>query len=278
MNKLRSVSGETDEITEALQLAIYVDEVGRQAEIASRYLTRAWLRAMRPETDSHDTMVWGDLQAALFACIVIQRMLQPGPAFKHPEATRAQRQKRLKERARQLNDILHLDDEFPVLRVREIRNAFEHFDEGLDALVLAGRSSFIDWHISRDGLSMRTPPGHDGPVLQALRAFYPAGGTLHFGDLLLDIFSMDCALIQLKDERVPRALDELGDITATGPKLFGASQLIHLLPPDKVLPRLDEWLRVRGQLGSPVPFTPPVEPCQPPAFPAGVAASPSSDA
>ncbi|MDQ0768199.1 hypothetical protein QF031_000948 [Pseudarthrobacter defluvii] len=158
MSNIRSVSGATAEITEALQLAVYVDELGRQAEIASRYLTRAWLRAMRPETDTHDAMVWGDLQACLFACIVIQRMLQPGAAFRHPEATRAHRQKRLKERSLRLNELLQLDDDFPVLKVREIRNAFEHFDEGLDTLVLAGRASFIDWHISRDGLSMRTLP------------------------------------------------------------------------------------------------------------------------
>lgn len=256
MNKLRSVSGETEEITEALQLMVYVEEVGRQAEIATRFLTRAWLRAMRPETDTHDTMVWGDLQAALFACIVIQRMVQPGAAFRHPEATRAERQQRLKDRSQQLNDILQLDDDFPVLKVRQIRNAFEHFDEQLDALVLAGRVSFIDWQISKDGLSMRTPPGEDGPVLQALRAFHPAAGTLHFGDLLLDLFSMDCALLQLMDERVPRALKELEAKSATGPKLFGASQLIHLVPPAQVEPRLAEWLRVREEIGHVVPYLP----------------------
>lgn len=254
MNELRSLSGESEEITHALQLSVYVEELGRQAEIASRFLTRAWLRAMRPETDTHDTMVWGDLQASLFACIVIQRMVQPGSAFRRPEATRPQRQQRLKERSRQLNDILQLDEDFPVLKVREIRNAFEHFDEGLDALIIAGRSSFIDWHISKDGLSMRTPPGQDGPVLQALRVFYPAAGTLHFGDLFLDLFSMDCALLQLRDERVPRALKELGAKSATGPKLFGASQLIHLVPPEKTEPRLAEWLKVRAAIGHAVPY------------------------
>jgi hypothetical protein len=254
MNKLRSVSGETEEITQALQLGVYVEELGRQAEIASRFLSRAWLRAMRPETDTHDTTVWGDLQASLFACIVIQRMVQPGSAFRHPEATRAQRQQRLNERSQQLNDILQLDENFPVLKVREIRNAFEHFDEGLDALILAGRSSIVDWHISKDGLSMRTPPGQDGPVLQALRVFYPAAGTLHFGDLFLDLFSMDCALLQLKDERVPRALKELKAKSSTGPKRFGASQLIHLVPQEQVEPRLAEWLRVREETGNAVPY------------------------
>lgn len=254
MNKLRSVSGETEEITQALQLAVYVEELGRQAEIASRFLTRAWLRAMRPETDTHDTMVWGDLQASLFACIVIQRMVQPGPEFPYPKATRPQRKQRLKERSQQLNDILQLDEDFPVLKVREIRNAFEHFDEGLDALVLAGSWSFIDWHISKDGLSMRTPPGQDGPVLQALRVFHPAAGTLHFGDLFLDLFSMDCALLELRDERVPRALNELKAKSATGWKHFGASQLIHLVPPEKTKPRLAEWLRVREEIGHAVPY------------------------
>lgn len=252
---MRSVSGQTTEITEALQLAVYVEEIARQADIGSSSLTRAWLRAMRAETDTHDTMVWGDLQASLFACIVIQRMLQPGKAFPHPEATRVQRQKRLKVRSQQLNEILRLDDAFPVLKVREIRNAFEHFDEGLDALVLAGRSSLIDWHISRDGLSVRTPPGQDGPVLQALRAFHPAAGTLHFGDIVLDLFSLDCALLQLRDERVPRALKELEEKTATGPILFGASQVTHLVAPEKVEPRLKEWLRVREMMGHAVPDT-----------------------
>lgn len=252
---MRSVSGQTPEITEALQLALYVEELGRQADIGSRSMTRAWLRAMRSETDTHDTMVWGDLQASLFACIVIQRMLQPGAPFRHPEATRFQRQTRLNIRSKQLNAILRLDETFPVLKVREIRNAFEHFDEGLDALVLAGRSSLIDWHISRDGLSVRTPPGQEGPVLQALRAFYPAGGTLHFGDIVLDLFSMDCALLQLRDERVPQALKELNEISANGSFLFGASQLSYLVAPERVEPRLKEWLRVREMMGQAVPHT-----------------------
>ncbi|MDJ0318671.1 MULTISPECIES: hypothetical protein [Arthrobacter] len=254
MNKLRSISGETEEITQALQLSVYVEELGRQAEIASRFLTRAWLRAMRPETDTHDTMVWGDLQASLFACIVIQRMVQPNDASHHPKSTRTQRQQRLTERSHQLNDILQLDEDFPVLNVRKIRNAFEHFDGELDALVLAGRPSIVDWHISKDGLSLRTPPGQDGPVTQALRVFYPSGGTLHFGDLFLDLFSMDCALLQLRDERVPKALKELKAKSATGPKLFGAPQLIHLIPPEKTEPRLAEWLKVREEIGHAVPY------------------------
>jgi hypothetical protein len=257
MNILRSVRGETDDVTEALQLAVYIDELERQAEIASRSVTRAWVRAMRPETKAQDPMVWGDLQACLFASIVIQRILQPGTAFRHPEATRAQRQARSKERSIQLRSLLQIDDKFPVFEVREIRNSFEHFDEGLDALVLAGRSSLIDWHISRDGTSMRTPPGQDGPVLQALRVFHPTAGTLHFGDLVLDLFRLDCALLELRDERVPAARKELEETFAPGGKHFGASQYIHLVPPAQVKPRLAEWLRIRQEIGHAVPFSPP---------------------
>lgn len=48
--RVQSLKGRTDEVTEAAQLLLYVQEVGKQADIASRLFYRAWHRALERDT------------------------------------------------------------------------------------------------------------------------------------------------------------------------------------------------------------------------------------
>lgn len=278
MNFIQSVHGETDEITEALQLGVYVDELKRQAIIANRSLTRGWLRAMQPETHPHDPAVWGELQSALFAAIVVYRILRPGSVHPFPKETKRERQQQADRRSQQLQELLGIDDDFAVFKVRDVRNKFEHFDERLDAAVMAGRSSLIDWHISRDGTSFLTPEGYDGPVVEPLRVFYPKAGTLYFGEVVLDLYAMDCALLTLRDDMVPAATERLTEIRGNGQRTFGASTYINLMNAQRAQDRMDEWLRVRAEGGSPIPFSPSDVSQQRHDFRAAATASPSSGA
>lgn len=85
----RSLSGATEESTDALRLIMYLEEVREQALISSRAFARAWRAALTPDYDND--AVWADLQAMLFAGVVIQRILLPDPSSIRPKAGRSRR-------------------------------------------------------------------------------------------------------------------------------------------------------------------------------------------
>lgn len=210
---------------------------------------------MQPDTDTRDTNVWGELQGTLFASIVICRLLRPGKVNPYPRDTQHLRQAEADRRAEKLAEVLHIADDFAIFNVREVRNRFEHFDERLDSAVLADRTSLVDWHISRDGTSFRTPQGYGGPLVESLRVFYPLGGTLHFGEQLLDLYALDVALINLRDELAPQARNELNALISDA-KHYGASQYIQLIPIETAKERMKRWLEIREESGSPIPYNP----------------------
>ncbi|GGH94698.1 hypothetical protein ACFFGR_02620 [Arthrobacter liuii] len=255
---MRSLSGGTPETTEALWLDAFLVEIQRQAELGSRYIKRAWTRAMAEGTPSNDTMVWGDLQAALFAAIVVQRILQPGPVRQHPRATKESRQQHADYRGSRLRELLRVDDSWPLFLAKDVRDACEHFDEKLDAVVLDGMVSLVDWHISHDGKMLQTPPRPvEGQKMAAdLRCFYPRGGLLRFSArYTLDIFNLDVAFLNLLEddgvERVRTALRE----GIQGPMVFGSTQYVYLMSEENEDLRVKEWMDVRETAGVPVPRT-----------------------
>lgn len=255
---MQSISGGTPESTEALWLDVFLVEIQRQAELGSRYIKRAWTRAMSEGTSSNDTLVWGDLQAALFAAIVVQRILKPGPVRPHPKATRDCRQQHADYRGQRLRELLGVDDSWPLFLAKDVRDACEHFDEKLDAVVLDGMVSLVDWHISHDGKMLQKPPHPEaGQVMAAdLRAFYPRGGILRFSARYeLDIFNLDVAFLNLlEDDGVKQARAALRD-DIEGPMTFGSSQYVYLMSEENEDHRVQEWLDVREQAGAPIPRT-----------------------
>ena len=253
---MSSISGGTPESTEALWLDVFLTEIKRQAELGSRYIKRAWTRAMSDDVRSDDIMVWGDLQAALFSAIVIQRILKPGPVRSHPKASRAARQQQADHRGERLRDVLGIDDSWPLFLAKDVRDACEHFDEKLDAVVLDGIVSLIDWHISRDGKMLQKPP-HPKPGQEMsadLRAFYPRGGILRFSACYeLDIFNLDVAFLNLLEEDGVKAAQATLKEVMEGPMTFGSSQYFYLMSEENEDQRVQEWLDVREQAGAPIP-------------------------
>jgi hypothetical protein len=72
---MRSLESATTEATEALQLSLYLSELDRQAKIATRAFGRAWVGAIARQPD--EDQVWADLQATLFATIILERIIRP---------------------------------------------------------------------------------------------------------------------------------------------------------------------------------------------------------
>ncbi|MBP1235235.1 hypothetical protein JOE40_000703 [Arthrobacter sp. PvP102] len=204
---------------------------------------------------SNDNMVWGDLQAALFSAIVIQRILKPGHVRPYPKESRVARQTQADHRGARLRELLEIDDSWPLFLAKDVRDACEHFDEKLDAVVLDGMVSLIDWHISHDGKLLQTPPAPtNGQKLAAdLRAFYPRGGILRFSaQYELDIFNLDVAFLNLLEpEGVDRAEAKLA-ASVEGPMMYGSTQYIYLMSEEHEDLRVNQWLAVREQAGVPV--------------------------
>jgi hypothetical protein len=253
---MSSISGETPAVTEALWLNVFLAELRRQAELGSRYIKRAWTRAMSEDVKSNDNMVWGDLQAALFSAIVIQRILKPGPVRPFPKETRAARQSQADHRGRRLRELLRVEETSPLFLSKDVRDACEHFDEKLDAAILEGKASLVDWHISLDGKMLQAPPEpKEWRELSAdLRAFYPRGGILRFSAKYeLDIFNLDVAFLNLlEDDGVEKARAELKEVIQ-GSMTFGASQYIYLMSEENEDLRVQQWMDVREAAGAPVP-------------------------
>lgn len=201
-------------------------------------------------------MVWGDLQAALFSAIVIQRTLKPGPVRSHPKETRDARQKHAEHRGNRLRELLRIDESWSLFLAKDVRDACEHFDEKLDSVILGGAASLVDWHISHDGKMLQTPPEPiDGQEVAAdLRAFYPRGGMLRFSAKYeLDIFNLDVAFLNLlAPEGVDAAAARLKENLA-GPMAFGATQYIYLMSEENEDIRLKQWLDVHERAGSALP-------------------------
>lgn len=242
VNLLRSVLGGSEASTKALQLQYYVDELRRQSAIASRSLTRGWTRAIQDGTASNDAEVWGDLQSALFASIVISRTLKPVGVRKNKAAA--------EQRGQELRELLRIDESSDLFRVNEIRNSFEHFDERLDSVFVDMRGSLVDWHISKDGVRLRTPQDSDGPVGEALRQFFPGSGTLHFGDDTLDLFALDRALLVLVEDATS-ASKQLARLFV-GPYTYGVFKHELFDQPEVATARVRDWFRFRAEIGNAV--------------------------
>ncbi|MFE4197263.1 hypothetical protein ACFRJ9_15475 [Paenarthrobacter sp. NPDC056912] len=250
-----SISGTAPETTEALWLGVFLAEIKRQAELGSRYVKRAWTRAMSGEVKSNDNIVWGDLQAALFSAIVIQRILKPGPVRGTPKETHAERKRQAEHRGNRLRELLSIEENSPLFFSKDVRDACEHFDEKMDAVVLDGTASIIDWHISLDGRIPQSLP-HDTPGQPRatdLRAFFPRGGVLRFSaKYQLDLFALDIAFLRLLEEDLPAGEAALQELKS-GPMTYGAAQYVRFMPEQTEDARIEHWLLLREKAGMPVP-------------------------
>ncbi|MFG1659596.1 hypothetical protein ACGFIY_23995 [Micromonospora chersina] len=240
---LATVDFPTEESKEAAKRLLYVDELDRQARMGSDGINLAVARGLATE-DSRDPDVWSALQSALFACIVVARTLQPAVKKKYQGLTSTQTKQYADERGEALRTLLEIEDSSPLFSVTEVRNAFEHYDERLDEHLVGGVTCISDWYIS-DGTALVTPPTANGqPQAVGLRVFYPDGGLLYFDNQALDLFALDIALLDLRNQIAAKRTELAAAISGRG--AFGNHILVQLTTPEAAARRQREWRTVRA--------------------------------
>lgn len=230
--------------SEAQPLVFYLTVLGEQALIALRHLLAIWevegdsgdLEVWNQRESIDETLVWSHLQGAMFAGVIVARMLDPRVQKPSKRASGAQRelQKRKQEvadeRSVRLCELLEIDKDSPLLQIRKIRDAIEHFDEKIDELVIAGDvASVSDFHISAGACFAEVPaeglPGHGGYRHVTMRQFAPDIGILFFGSEAIDLFAYETALHNLL-AKLPEAFDDALAGSESGAR-YGASRLVH---------------------------------------------------
>lgn len=246
---VKSLRFPTEDSSDAARNLLFLEEIDRQAEIASWNIGQAWKRGMQAESP-RDVPTWSYLQGALFASIVVDRLLFPKDAAASKGKPSAN-QLRASDRARKLRLILDVDhDEPPVLRtLRSIRDDFEHFDERLDAAVEPQVASVVDWYIGNAGAAlMGTQPPQQGATESiTLRAFYPSSGLIVFGETVLDLFTLDRGHLQLREFVQEALASERARVHGRG--LFAFPALRSIDNPQAAYGRAKVWLDARAQAG-----------------------------
>jgi len=248
---LHSLSGPSDAATETMQDGLYLTELDRQAGLASRALADAWLLAMGPSTPADDPAVWGDLQAAMFAAILIERILVPTHrARAHSGLSASASNALMATRGARLRALVGVDEaDSQLFQVSSVRDRMEHFDEQLDALVASRAVSVSDWYIS-DGGAITTDDDRAG---FGLRIFDPLAGYLHLGDATLDLFTLDHALRELRKVGIPDARKKLEEKRRASSPEGGyntlAGKLVTLTDREVARDRCERWLASRTASG-----------------------------
>ena len=236
---MQSVLFPDDESTKAARDLIFLQELQRQAEIATTNFEHGWRRGMGTK-DPHDALTWSLLQAGLFAAIVVKRLLWPGRVREYPGLSESDSQSIARERGKRLRSILEIEDDSPLLRVAAVRDSFEHIDERLDVATMPVVQCISDWYITVGGL---TATSDDGRAV-ALRAFNPAAGVLLFGDKILDLYALDLALLRLRQKVIEKTLEH----APKGRGTFGGHRLVAF-DPEEVRRAATEWVAERKRLG-----------------------------
>jgi hypothetical protein len=225
---------------EAARDLIFLYELDRQAEIATQNITEAWTRGLQTQ-DVRDPQTWSLLQGALFAAIIVARILKPRSVRRYDGLTLKQSRELAENRGARLRGLLEIRDDSELFCIDDVRDSFEHFDERLEARLIAGAHTFSDWYIS-DGTAFVTSEESHEAV--GLRVFFPAGGTVYFDRHMVDLFALDVALLDLR-------YGVKGAQGGLRSRLRGRGrfvlQAVHLMSPDEALSRREEWLRVRAE-------------------------------
>lgn len=211
---MQTVTGETEEASGRLRMLFCLGELERQAEMFGRSFLDAMRVALPVEGDQTD--VWRHLQSALFAGVIVNRLLRGAS----PEQVRAA----------QLRELVCLTGEdgqgSPILELHHVRNSLEHIDERIDTyLASPGVTSLADCYLS-DGHYLVSADGSRGrPEKAGLRAFNPDLGLLHFDRESLDMFRLDLHMLTLKHNTRDAQLELCQEVR--GRQKFGGGQMVR---------------------------------------------------
>lgn len=226
----------------------HMRELHRQARLASQGIGQAFLLAQRQDKATND-LVWSELQGALFASIVVCRVLDPrGEVRKHSGLSKRQAQGHAVERARRLRVLLDVEDDVPVFaQLRTVRDSLEHFDERLDAMLATRPNALTDLHISSGAMLLTTDgfaPGE--PHAYSLRTYWPEGGWLIFDGHELDLIRLDDGLVNLQARisAMPKEEPAAGVHVTHGPW-----RTVQPMSAEDAQRRCQAWLDMRQQSG-----------------------------
>jgi|GEM_PF-3865210 len=236
-------------------LSWYLTVLGEQSRLALLHLTRlwaiegdppdptVWIQARRSDVVE---MIWAEIQGALFAGIVVSRILDPRAVRGNSEL-----QLRAHERGDALRTLLSVADDSALLSVGEVRDAFEHLDERMDRVVHAGdvvsvSDLAINWGGCFESLRPGEADGRGGMRHVNMRAFAPDAGYLIYDDKRLDLWAWEVELHNL--------LIEIRDVHKAQPARdrrapYGAAKPMHWSP-DEVAARQERIHEIRALLHS----------------------------
>lgn len=249
---LHLVSGSTEELTDALRLEVFLREVDRQADLFNRSFADALRAAGVDDADE----VWRHIQSALFAAIVVNRLVTNQQPRSRPGWPKAHATEAAEWRVRELRRALELPNpeafpDWPIYKVTTVRHSLEHIDERLDQAVRSPEVHHIsDWYLS-NGDFMLTPV--ELGAIVGLRAFWPEAGLLLFDRAELDMFSLDVEMLKLRNN-IKEGRSALP--AASGRQLYGGGQLVSVRQ-QVALERFQRWAKERtevaAEFGEPVP-------------------------
>jgi hypothetical protein len=189
--------GASDASTAALQDQMYLCELHRQATIFDSSLHAAMVSAL--VTDDVDEC-WRHLQGALFAAVVVIRLIKPTATQKWGLRSANETKAIAHARAKRLRELVGLPEpgqqDMALYQLRSLRNAMEHVDERLDHIADASIGSLSDWYLSGGTVFMRDATSQTAPL--GLRSFDPTAGVLIVDDQMLDLFQLDIEMLKLR--------------------------------------------------------------------------------
>ncbi|MBZ2198458.1 hypothetical protein [Occultella gossypii] len=236
---------------------LYLTACEHQARIALHHLNRVWALeqghggAAIWRTGFDELAVWADLQGAVMAAIILQRLLKPTGVRDRPAMPRGAAQQQAEERGRRLRTLLSVPEESPLLSVATTRHSLEHVDERIDAIVSARINSVSDWYITRglwvDGLVSRN--AEPGLNLQhvTLRRFDPELGVLVVDEDPIDLFQYEIAVYNLL-EHLSDARSTLDKERPAGRSTFGGFRPRQHPDGDLINSRRQHIAQVRRQV------------------------------
>lgn len=239
---------------EASDVSWYLTVLGEQSRLALLNLTHLWAFEGDPPDPTVWTkanagdmaeMVWADLQGALFAGIVVSRMLKPSEAVRGGPAL----QERANARGATLRTLLNVADNSPLLSIGKVRDAFEHLDEYMDRALHAGdvhsvSDLAINWGGYFESLTPEDAKDQGGARHVNMRAFAPDIGYLIYDDKRIDLWDWEVALHNLL-----AAIREVHDrLPATDEGMSMGSSKPLLWPVEGVAARRTQIQKVRAQI------------------------------
>lgn len=259
---VQSIKGPDEGSTDSLKWLYYLVEVERQSQI----FNSEFERAVRAGRDGQSDEAWCHLQAAMFAGIIVSRLVSYGQDPK-PDGwpgTRAEARSKAKEakkrRVVKLRSLLELpdDDDFPIYQLGLLRNSLEHVDEWIDRALADHPSkpeSISDWYLAGPYF-LRSPESVAKPdAVAGLRGFAPESGFAVFHTDEFDLFNVDLLMLKIcqKAREVQLALLR----SLRGRLMFGGGQLAGF---EKGLSRrVEGWSEERARLQAAMPPPAPID-------------------